>query len=261
MAFPDPFRQKLARGEICLGTAVTFSDATVTECLGDLLDFVWIDTEHNPLSLERVQAHLMAVKGSATFPLVRVPWNDPVLIKPVLDIGAAGVIVPLIRTADDARQAVAACRYPPAGVRGFGPRRANGFGRESSPEYCARADAEIMINVQIEHADAVQNLDRILDCEGLSGIVIGPNDLAGSLGRTGHPEHPEVQQAIDVTIEKARAAAKFVGIGSGVSQAEIVNWAQRGVQWITMGADFALLRKVAADTVSTVRAALAAGHS
>jgi 2-keto-3-deoxy-L-rhamnonate aldolase RhmA len=102
------FREKLAAGKTLLGTCITFTDPTVTEALSQVLDFVWIDTEHNPLSLERVQGHLLATKGSQTVPLVRVPANDPVLVKPVLDIGAAGVIVPLVKTADDVRLAVAA---------------------------------------------------------------------------------------------------------------------------------------------------------
>jgi 2-keto-3-deoxy-L-rhamnonate aldolase RhmA len=122
--FPDHadiFREKLRRGQVCLGTVISFTDPTVTEALCPLLDFVWIDMEHNALSLETVQAHVMATKGSETTPLVRVPWNDPVLVKPVLDIGAAGVIVPMVRTPDDVRRAVAACLYPPEGSRGFGP--------------------------------------------------------------------------------------------------------------------------------------------
>jgi len=179
-----------------------------------------------------------------------------VLLKPVLDIGAPGVIVPLIRTAEDARNAVAACRYPPQGVRGFGPRRASRYGRESGPEYCRNADASIMVNVQIEHAEAVKNVDAILATEGLSGIVIGPNDLAGSMGHTGRPAHPEVSKTIDAVIAKARAAKKFVGVGSSVEPADLHDWANRGVQWLMIGADFVLLRKIAHETVAAVKARL-----
>ena len=132
----------MRRGEVCLGTAISFSDPTVTEALCNVLDFVWIDTEHNPLSLEDVQGHIMATKGTDVLPLVRVPWNDPVLIKPILDIGAAGVIVPMIRTADDVRLAVAACRYPPEGIRGFGPRRPSNYARLGGPEFCKAERAD-----------------------------------------------------------------------------------------------------------------------
>ena len=119
----NKFREKIHRGEVSLGTTITFVDSTVTEALCSLLDFVWIDMEHNALSLETVQAHLMATKGSNTTSLVRVPWNDPVLIKPVLDIGADRVIVPLVRTADDVRRAVAACRQPPVDGAALASRR------------------------------------------------------------------------------------------------------------------------------------------
>ena len=127
----EPFREKMSRGEVCIGTAITFYDPAISEALAGDLDFIWIDAEHNALSLETIQLHLMAVRGTTTFPVVRVAWNDPVLLKPVLDIGAPGVVVPLIRTADDARLAVSACRYPPEGIRGYGPRRAARYGRDS----------------------------------------------------------------------------------------------------------------------------------
>jgi len=117
------FRDKLRRGQIALGCGVSFTDPTVCELFSHVLDFVWIDMEHNALSLETVQSHIMATKGSDTAALVRVPWNDPVLIKPVLDIGADGIVAPLVRTVEDVRLAVAACRYPPEGIR---PGRANG---------------------------------------------------------------------------------------------------------------------------------------
>src|SRR5437870_5642771 len=145
------FREKLQRGELCLGVGITFADPTVTEALCNSFDFLWIDMEHSALSLETVQGHIMATKGSDTTPIVRVPWNDPVLIKPVLDIGAAGIIVPLIRTADDARRAVSACLYPPEGIRGFGPRRPSNFGRLGGPEFCRTANATVLPMVQIEH--------------------------------------------------------------------------------------------------------------
>ena len=113
-------------------------------------------------------------------------------IKPVLDVGAAGVIVPLIRSAEDVRRAVAACLYPPQGIRGFGPRRPSNYGRLGGPEFCRAANEDVIVIVQIEHVDAVNDIDAILAVPGLTSVVIGPNDLAGSLGRMGEPEHPEV---------------------------------------------------------------------
>ena len=114
-----------------------------------------------------------------------------------------------------------------------------------------------MVNVQIEHADAVKNLDAILATDGLSGIVIGPNDLAGSMGHIGRYDHPDVQKAIDVVIKRARAANKFVGLGSSAEPSELADWARRGVQWLLVGADFVLLRKGTMQTIAAARAELA----
>jgi 2-keto-3-deoxy-L-rhamnonate aldolase RhmA len=155
------FRDKLEQKQVCLGTCITFSDPTVTEALCPIVDLVWIDMEHNALSLEAVQGHIMATKGSDTVPLVRVPVNEPSVIKTVLDIGAAGIIVPLVRTGDDVQRAVASCLYPPDGIRGFGPRRPSNYGRRSGPEFCREANATVLPIVQIEHIDAAQTIDAV----------------------------------------------------------------------------------------------------
>jgi 2-keto-3-deoxy-L-rhamnonate aldolase RhmA len=247
------FREKLAAGQTLLGTCVTFSDPTVTEALSQVLDFVWIDTEHNPMSLAHVQGHLMATKGSQTVGLVRVPANDPVLVKPVLDIGAAGVIVPLVKTADDVRAAVAACRYPPEGVRGFGPRRPSAFGTRGGPEFCELANRTIITIVQIEQREALENLDQILAVPGLGSVVVGPNDLAASLGYTGQPRHAEVIRAIDTVIAKSRAAGVPMGLATGDDPAALAEWIDKGVNWLSIAADFALLLRRATELVTHIR--------
>jgi 2-keto-3-deoxy-L-rhamnonate aldolase RhmA len=248
------FQERLRQGATCLGTCITFSDATVTEALSGIVDFVWIDMEHNPLSLESVQAHVMATKGTGATALVRVAWNDPVLIKPVLDLGAAGVIVPLIRSADEAARAVAACRYPPDGIRGFGPRRPSDYGRQGGPQYCRAANESVVTIVQIEHADAVRNIDAILAVPGLTSVVIGPNDLSGSLGRMGEPRHPDVLRAIDSVLDSAKSAGIPVGIAVGDDPDVLREWIDKGVSWIAIGADFLLLAAAAARSVQAVRA-------
>ena len=245
----NKFRNKMRQGQICLGVGITFTDATVTEALCSVFHFVWIDMEHNALTLETVQAHIMATKGSDTVPLVRVPWNDPVLIKPVLDIGAAGVIVPLIRTADDARRAVAACRYPPDGIRGFGPRRPSNYARFGGPAFCKAANDAIITIVQIEHIDAVNNLDEILAVPGLTAIVVGPNDLSGSMGHMAEPRHPDVLRVIETVIARARQTEIFVGIAIGDDPGVLIEWVDKGMQWLLMGTDFSLMLR-SADVVS-----------
>lgn len=247
------FRAKLQQGRVCLGAVVSFNDPTITEAMASVLDFVWIDAEHSPMSLETVQAHVMATNGSDATPLVRVPWNDPVLIKPVLDLGAAGVIVPLVRNADDVRRAVAACRYPPDGVRGFGPRRPSHYGRQGGPEFCKAENESIITIAQIEHADAVANLDEILAVPGLTGIVMGPNDLAGSMGHTGDPKHPEVVAAIELVLAKAMRAGVPGGMGFGGEVETLLGWIAKGARWTTIGADFQLLMRSVTQLATQVR--------
>lgn len=247
------FRDKLAAGNTVLGTAITYTDPTVTEALTTLLDFVWIDIEHTPLSLAHVQGHIMATRGSETTPLVRVAENSAALIKPVLDIGAAGVIVPLIQTADDARRAVAACQYPPAGIRGYGPRRPTRYGTQAGPEYCERANASILVIVQIEQLAALDNLSAILAVPGLSSILIGPNDLAAALGHPGEPRHPHVLETIESVIAQARRAHMPIGIAAGGGPEIMLEWAEKGMNWISMSTDYSLMLRGAAAVASAVR--------
>jgi 2-dehydro-3-deoxyglucarate aldolase/4-hydroxy-2-oxoheptanedioate aldolase len=248
------FRDKLRRGEVCLGPGITTTDPTITEALCNVVDFLWIDMEHNPLSLEAVQGHVMATRGSDTAPLVRVAWNDPVLIKPVLDLGAAGVIVPFVRTAEEARRAVAACRYPPEGIRGFGPRRPSNYGRLGGPDFCKAANDAVLVNVQVEHVDAVRNIDEIVAVPGLTSIVLGPNDLAGSMGYMGQPRHPDVIRTLELVIGKARRAGLFVGIGLGEDPDILIEWVDRGVNWLQTGAEFSLMLRSAVQVMRCVRA-------
>jgi 2-keto-3-deoxy-L-rhamnonate aldolase RhmA len=241
---------RMKQGEVVLGTVVTVNDPAVTEALCSAYDFLWIDMEHNPLTLDAVQGHLMAAKGTGVTMLVRVPWNDPVLIKPVLDIGAHGVIVPMIRTAEDTKLAVAACRYPPDGIRGYGPRRPSNYGRLEGPAFCKAANEAMITVVQVEHIDAVNNIEEIVRVPGLGGIMIGSNDLSGSMGHMGEPRHPEVLDAIQAVIKVARAANVCVGIAVGDDPTVLQGWIDKGIQWVTGGGDTSLMLR-AADQVTT----------
>jgi 2-dehydro-3-deoxyglucarate aldolase/4-hydroxy-2-oxoheptanedioate aldolase len=235
------FIEKMEKGKVCLGTGITFADPTITEAVSSQLDFVWIDAEHAPFSLETIQGHVMATKGSDTTPLVRVPWNDPVLIKPILDLGAAGVIVPWIRTVEDGRRALAACKYPPEGVRGYGPRRPSRYGAVGGPKFCREQNDSILTILQIEHIEAVRSIREILALPGLKAIVLGLNDLAGSMGLTGQPRHPSVLEAAETVIREARQAGIFPGISIADHAEQLIEWAQKGVQWLCIGVDYMLL--------------------
>lgn len=250
------FRDKLAAKQTCFGTGISLADPATTEALAGDLDFFWIDMEHTALSLAAVRGHLMAMKGKNTAALVRVPWNDQVRIKPVLDIGADGVIVPMVETADDVTRAVAACRYPPLGVRGFGPLRGLDYGRKNVAEFCGAANEQIIVIVQIEQAAAVENIDEILAVDGLTSIAFGPNDLAASLGYPFQPQHPAVFEVIQQVIDKAVAAGIPVGVSVGADPALVSRLANMGVQWLSMGLDVMLMRRAAAEVTDQVRARL-----
>jgi 2-keto-3-deoxy-L-rhamnonate aldolase RhmA len=235
------FREKLTKGEIAFGTVISFSDPTVTELMAEDLDFVWIDMEHSPQTVQSVQAHVMATSASGATSLVRVPWNDHVLIKPILDCGAAGVVVPMVSTAEDARPAVAAGLSPPDGVRGFGPRRPSHYGRRGGPEFCQTANQQMICILQIEHIDAVNNIDDIIVVPGVTSLVIGPNDLSGSVGHMGEPRHPKVLHAIDRVLAAAGRRGLPVGIGIGPDPKFVNEWIAKGMKWIALGSDSSLL--------------------
>jgi len=246
-------REKLHSGQICLGTWVTSTDPCVTELLcGSGFDFIIIDTEHTALDTELVQHCLMATKGSDVAPMVRVAWNDPVLIKHVLDVGAAGVLVPHVSTPEAVQQAIAACMYPPVGIRAFGPRRPGNYGRQFA-EYIETANDHIVVWVQIEDVDAVNNIEQIARIPRLDGVIFGPYDLAGSLGVLSDPGHPLVIEAIDKTIAAAREAGVPVGFTASAAPEAAFEWLLKGVQFMTLGADTSYLMQASQTAVSGVK--------
>lgn len=242
------FREKVKRHHVCMGPGVTFHDPTVTDALCSVFDFVWIDMEHNALTVEAVQGHIMATQGSATAALVRVPSHDPAIIKTVLDSGADGIIVPNVRTPDEARRAVEACRYPPEGIRGYGPRRPSGYGRNSGPAFCKAANEAVLAIAQIEHIDAVHSIDEILAVPGLDSIVFGPNDLSGSMGCMGEPTNPKVVEAMELVMARARKTKVMIASGAG-NPADLEYWLKQGVHWLQVSTDFSLMLKAAQDIV------------
>jgi len=251
------FTDKLQQGKICLGTGISLAETVVSEALAGDFDFFWIDMEHAPLTPAQVRGHLMAMKGSDCAALVRVPWNDQVLIKPVLDIGADGIIVPMAQTAADVARAVAACRYPPDGVRGFGPLRPLDYGRRDVAAYCQQANEDIITIAQIEQAAAVENIDEILAVPGLTSVAFGPNDLAASLGHRADTRHSDVIKAMQSVVDSARAANIPVGISIASDPEQACEFIEMGVQWLSMGLDVMLMRQAANDVSGRVREHLA----
>ena len=157
-------------------------------------------------------------------------------MKPILDLAPAAIVVPMVRTGEEALQAVRACRYPPDGDRGFGPMR-NMYGMGSMQEYLEVAAHQIMVFVQIEHIDAVRNLDAILGTAGLDGVVLGRNDLTGSMGKLGQHSDPEVLETIDTVFTKTCQTDRFPGVSIGADVETVRNWYGKGVQWFGLGDD------------------------
>jgi len=229
------FKKKISAGQIVVGTSVQTTDPFVSELAAEAgNDFVWIEMEHSHMTIEHAMGHVMAMRGTETAPLIRVPYNDPNVIKPYVDLAPAGIIVPMIKSAEDAKQAVAACRYPPRGIRGFGPIR-NMYGKRSMAEYLEVADEELMVIAHIETIQAVREIDAILAIPGLDGISLGRNDLSGSLNKLGQYSDPEVLEAIDTVLTKARQTDLSVGTSIGCDFELVKDWWQRGVQWFEVG--------------------------
>ena len=254
------FAEKLGKAEPAFGTVISFADPAVTELIADDVDFVWIDMEHNPHTLQTVQGHVMAANGTGATALVRVPWNDRVLIKQVLDSGAAGIIVPMVCSADEARKAVAACLYPPQGVRGYGPRRPSRYGRLSGPSFCQKLNDEMICILQIEHIDAIRQIDEIVAVPGISSLVIGPNDLSGSMGHMGEPRHPDVVCAIEVVLKSAGRRNLPVGIGMGAHPKLANEWVQKGMRWVALGSDYTLLLAALQRTMQEMQTAVSSDN-
>ena len=247
------FKERLKAGEHLIGSWIMFTDPCVTEVMaGAGFDFLIVEMEHSAQNLETVQRHIIAMKGTNTTPIVRVPWNDPVMIKQVLDMGTAGILVPQVRTAEEAKQAVSSCLYPPEGIRGFGPRRPGGYERNYK-EYIKTANKNIVIFIQLEHIDAVNNIDKILNVAGIDAICIGQCDLSGSLGLLGDINHPKVIKAVETIIAKSNKAKIPVGHMVGIDVDKACEWIKKGVQFVAIGSDMSYLVKTTDDTVAQLR--------
>jgi 4-hydroxy-2-oxoheptanedioate aldolase len=204
-------------------------------------DWLLLDTEHSPNEIPGLVSQLQAMKGGTATPIVRPAWNDPVVIKRLLDIGFQTVLIPFVQTADEARKAVAATRYPPQGIRGVSTSaRASMFGRVA--DYLKKANDQICVLVQVETLEAVAKLPEIAAVDGVDGVFIGPSDLAASSGHLGNFQHPDVQKTISDTIRPIRAAGKAGGYLTA-NEDEAKKRLAEGFQFVAVGSDLGLLVK------------------
>lgn len=223
-------KEKLKEDKPAIGTFVGFGHPDVTEMLSRMgFDWLVIDAEHSPIGYETIQCMLQGMNGTECTPIVRPQWNDMVAIKRILDIGAHGVLIPWINSREDAEYAVRACKYPPEGLRGFGPRRAALLDRN----YAGTANKELLVIAQIETREAVDNVDDILSVDGIDVVYIGPMDLSLSYGLT-FPDFENVEylEAFDRVLAAAEKWKKPAGMYAFSNN---VQWAiEKGFKLITV---------------------------
>lgn len=237
---PDnTFKRDLLAGERLLGLWVNFAHGPITEVLaGSGFDWLLLDMEHTPSDLHIVGQQLLALRGTPVAPIVRVPIHDMAWIKRVLDAGAPNIMVPNIRSVEEAREVVSWTRFAPEGQRGVASStRAGGWLRRK--DFLARANDEIGVIVQIESREALNALAGICAVPGVDAVFIGPSDLAASLGHRGNTGHPEVQAAIAQAIATGRAAGRTVGILAADGKAE--PYLAQGATMVGVGTDLHLL--------------------
>jgi 4-hydroxy-2-oxoheptanedioate aldolase len=236
------FKRAVAEGQTQLGLWCSLCSNIAAEIIsGAGFDWILIDTEHAPNELPIVFSQLQALVGGTAAPVVRPAWNDLILIKRLLDIGVQNFLIPYVQTAEEARAAVAATRYPPQGIRGVAvTHRANRYGRVK--DYFKRANDEICVLVQIETATALQNLEAIAAVEGVDGLFIGPSDLAAALGHLGDNGHPAVRAAIEDAFKRIRKTGKAPGILAPL-EADARHWLSLGCVVLAVGSDAGLLAR------------------
>ena len=249
--FGDVLKTKIRNGQMCLGGWVSLNDTVTMRLMGRVgFDWLLIDMEHSPITIESLEHMLFMLEGSETVPIVRVPDGQATHIKQALDVGAGGIMVPLLQSADEVQAVVQASRYPPVGRRGYGPRAASDFYRNLD-DYSANANERIMVIVQIECREAVENLDSIVHVDGLDAVFIGPSDLAKSLGIAPADREKKLFPVIDEIIQKAQAADIPVGIDTWSE--EIARWSGKGIQFCTVAVDWILMEEAAEQALATCR--------
>jgi 2-keto-3-deoxy-L-rhamnonate aldolase RhmA len=236
----NELKKQLKSRKAMIASWLSVAHPTIAEIMGQAgFDCLIIDMEHGILDIEGVHSLVLTLAGTPASSLVRVPWNDPVIIKRVLETGTLGILVPQVNSAEEVEQAVRAVRYPPRGIRGIGCQRPAGYGAWFD-EYLSAANEELVVAVQIETTRALENLGAILSVEGLDLIFIGANDLAANMGLFNQTQHPQVQEAIRQILIAAQKAKVPVGLMAADPEDANRRIAE-GFQFIGVGHDVGLL--------------------
>lgn len=240
-----------------LGSWLMSASPNVAEAMGCAgFDYLVLDMEHVPVDVPQAIAIMQAVAGTPAEIVVRLPWNDPVMVKRVLDAGAQTLMFPYIQNADEARQAVSSVRYPPLGRRGVAAvHRASRYGNVSG--YLQHADREIAVLLQLETPQALGELEHMAQVEGVDAFFVGPGDLSAAMGHIGDIRHPDVQAAITDTLERARRLQKPCGI-VGADPELVTGYMERGFRYVAVGSDISLMLGRANEYMAACRGTQAA---
>ena len=237
-------KEKFKMDQVSIGSWMSMGHVSIAEILARAgYDWVVVETEHTAIDVSEVLRLLIAIEGQGAVPLVRLAWNDPIQAKAVMDSGAAGVIVPMVNSKEEAELAVNSVKYPPDGFRGVGLARAQGYGVDFD-EYMACANRDGLLMLQIEHIDAVERIDEILSVPGIDGTYIGPYDLSCSMGLPGKLDHPDVEAAkdrvLDATLQRGLAPGIHL-VHPHMAKNELARHMEQGFRFIALGTDILFL--------------------
>ncbi len=229
-------KRNLYQGKTCFGTWIFSGNPTSADILKNFgFDWFVIDSEHSPIGPETISHMIQVTEGSKVIPLVRVGLNDQYLVKLALDAGAYGVVVPLVNSRADAERAVSFAMYPPRGIRGAAGTRASRYGLDSK-EYLRTANAEIMVIAQVETKSALDNIDEILDVEGIDVAFVGPSDLTMSLGLIDDRSNARVTEAMNKVVKACKNRGKIPGVMASSTE-EVKGAIERGFRFISLASD------------------------
>jgi len=237
MSYINPMRKMLNEHENILGAHICMREPVATEILASMYDFLWIDWEHTWMDRTHIMNHLIAAKAGGAASLVRVPWNDPILAKPILEMGPDGVIFPQIHSLEEAKAAIASCTYPPDGERGWGPIRAVNYGALPAQQYIAENRERTFIILQIENTDIIKDLPEIAKLPGLGALCWGPMDMSASLGKLGQINDPEVVAVYDQVAEILKGTDVPLMVSFGYVESSLMEWKRRGVRIFSVDSD------------------------
>lgn len=253
----NSLKDRLKNNQQTFGCWVTLAHPLIPEILAPAgFDWLLVDMEHSSIDFSSLLPVIISIENNGMVPLVRVSENNPNMIKRVMDAGAYGVIVPNVNTPEEAKAAVSAVKYPPTGTRGVGLYRAQGYGRKFE-EYKKWLDKESIVIIQIEHIDAVNNIDDIFSVEGLDAFLIGPYDLSGSMGMPGALTHPKVEEAVARVITMAKKHRITAGYHSVPVDSQIARQRMKqGFRFLGFSLDSILLGTAAVDAMAVLKKGL-----